>query len=287
MPKNNTTNKFTTLIFPYMKLKKHYWYITLFIITIITIYYGIRFYAYYSPPKERPIYKTEQHYDDTIRISYICDSWALGHKYHQCQLSAILSDSLHQPVIVKSYGIGGLTSKEIYHALFEIASLRQFMIKGYDYCIISAGINDTHKKMSISYYTKSIECISNFLQANHIHPIILEIPDYNIYKAYTDQSPKDKLVQNISMIINNQEKDCKHLFRDALTNIVKEKQSTDISIIRYLSWNRNYSTDLKTLYISDQVHLNEKGYQALDRSIAREICKHYRTHIHQKSLTKK
>jgi hypothetical protein len=112
-----------------MKLQKHYWYITLFIITIITIYYGIRFYAYYSPPKERPIYKTEQHYDDTIRISYIGDSWALGHKFHKCKIKDILENKLHRSIIVSSYGIGGLTSKEIYHALFELKSLKHFMKK--------------------------------------------------------------------------------------------------------------------------------------------------------------
>jgi lysophospholipase L1-like esterase len=270
-----------------MKFLKHYWYITFFLIIVITTYCGIRFYAYYSSPRERPIYKTERHYDDTIRIACIGDSWALGHKYHQCQISTILSDSLHQPVIVKSYGIGGLTSKEIYHALFEIDDLRRFMMKGYDYCIISAGINDTHKKMSTFYYTKSIECISNFLQANHIHPVILEIPDYNIYKAYTDQSIKDKIIQSISMIINHQKKDCKQRFRDALSLKINDNQISNVSIIRSMSWNKNYSTDLKQLYINDQVHLNEKGYQTLDSSIICKICRHYRTQINQKSLTKK
>ena len=246
----------------------------IFLIVLITIctLMGIKLHSYYAPAKERPIYKTMQHSDDTIRIAYIGDSWAFGHRFHQCRIKELLENKLRRPVIVSSYGIGGLTSKEIYHALFEIDSLKHFIEKGYDYCYISSGINDTYKKMSTSYYKNSMHCIIKFLLANHINPIIQEIPDYNIYKSYERQTAKHKMIRRFSILINRTDMDCKQQFRDALNELIKENGYQDkVSVVRYLSWNRNYKQDLKNLYIDDQMHLNENGYLLLDSVITNVI----------------
>lgn len=246
------------------------------LIIILLIHYGSKLYTYYSPVKELSIYQTTQHHDDTLRIAFIGDSWALGHQYHKCHIPQILTNSIKRPIHVESFGIGGFTSKEIYYALFEIDSFNKFMKKGYDYCIISAGINDTHKKMSASYYQNSMYCIITFLLANHIHPIIIEIPDYNILRAYDTQKNYKKYIGRFSMFVNKTQMDCKQQFREALDDIMRRKEyQNKVSIIRYKSWNNNYSRDLRTYYNSDQVHLNERGFQILDSTIAQEIYKHY------------
>ena len=254
---------------------KYKLYISLFVIITICIILGAKLHSYYTPAKEHTIYKTVQHHDDTIRIAYIGDSWAFGHRFHQCKIKSILENELHRPVIICSYGIAGLTSKEIYHALFELDSLKHFMEKGYDYCFISAGINDTYKKMSTTYYQESIECIIRFMLASHIHPIIQEIPNYNITKAYDNQKTEKKLLRQISMLINGTDLDCKQQFRNDLDKLVQKKRYQDkVSIVRYKSWNKRYENDLKNLYIEDQMHLNEKGYSVLDSVIANEIIAH-------------
>ena len=146
------------------------------------------------------------------------------------------------------------------------------MKKGYDYCFISAGINDTHKKMSTSYYKISMDCIIQFLLTNHIHPIILEIPDYNIIKIFDDLEFKKLRIRKFSMIINKTPLDCKQLFRDALDELIVEKgYQNKVSIVRYKSWNNDYANDLKNYYIEDQLHLNYKGYERLDSMIAKII----------------
>lgn len=250
----------------------------IFFIVFVTLCFilSIKLYSYYAPAEERPIYKTMQHHNDTIRIAYIGDSWAFGHQFHQCKIKEYLENELHRPAIINSYGIGGLTSKEIYNALFELDSLKHFMEKGYDYCFISAGINDTYKKMSTSYYQESMDCIIQFLLANHIHPIIQEIPDYNITKAYDNQKTDKKLLRQISMQTNGTDLDCKQQFREALDELVQKNGYQDkVNIVRYKSWNKRYENDLNNLYIEDQMHLNEKGYSVLDSVIAYEIIKHY------------
>lgn len=234
-----------------------------------------KYHSYYAPAKVHPIYKTMQHRDDTLRIVYIGDSWAFGHQFHQCKIKELLEKKLQRPVIISSYGIGGLTSKEIYHTFFKIDDFKNLMKRGYDYCYISAGINDTYKKMSVSYYQKSIDCIIQFMLANHIHPIIQEIPDYNIQRAFERQTKKKKLIRRISMVVNGTEFDCKQQFRDALDELIQAKEYQDkVTVIRYKSWNKSYENDLKELYNDDQMHLNDKGYAVLDSAIAQEIIAH-------------
>lgn len=253
--------------------------ITFIIIVLCCISFNIysKFYSYYTPAKERPYYNTAQHYDDSIRIAYIGDSWAQGHNNHRCLIAKIIEDSLHRPVHVVSYGIGSLTSKEIYHALFEVEGLRIFMKRGYNFCIVSAGINDTSKKMSISYYKKSINCLIRFLLHNRIRPIIIEIPDYDILNVYERECTYDQTIRNLSMLINRTTIDCKQEHREALNELIKDnKYENEVSIIRYKSWNGNYYNDIKDLYIEDHLHLNEKGYEVLDSAITKEIIKHIR-----------
>lgn len=250
-----------------------YKYIILLVLFISScVIGGVKYLSYYAPAQKRQIYQTMQHSDDVIRIAYIGDSWAFGHQFHQCKINELLGNKLQRPIIVSSYGIGGLTSKEIYHALFELDSLKHFIEKGYDYCFISAGINDTHKYMSTSYYQKSMDCIIQFMLTNHIHPIIQEIPDYNIQRVFERLTMKKKLIRRISMLVNRTDFDCKQQFRNALNELIQAKGYQDkVSIIRYKSWNNCYQDDLKELYIEDQMHLNEKGYSALDDLISKRI----------------
>lgn len=266
-------------------MKQKYIFLITILLCAVCIKLGIKCYSYYSPAKERPIYQTKKHNDDTIRIAYIGDSWAFGHQFHNCNIGEALSHELKRPVVVSSYGIGGLTSKEIYHALFEIDNLRHFMKQGYDYCYISAGINDTYKKMSTIYYKVSMDCIIRFLLANHIHPIIQEIPDYNINKTYENQKTQKKLIRHLSMLINHTKMDCKQDFRDALDELITEMGYKDkVSIIRYKSWNGNYEYDLRRLYLNDGMHLNEMGYSKLDHTIIKEVLQSLTKHKRQLSL---
>lgn len=242
-----------------------------------------KMYNYYAPPQQQEPFLLNTHNDDdTLQIAYIGDSWAYNHQEHNCHIEQILEDSIHQPVRVLSYGICGSTSKEIYESMFRDNDLSRFLQKhNFSYCIISAGINDTYKKMSTSYYKKSMDGIIQLLLANHIHPVIMEIPDYHIEKAYERQTDSKKILRKISMIVNKTPLDCKQLFRKALDDFIQEKKYSDkVNIIRYQSWNNNYLNDLNTLYLKDGMHLNEKGYAKLDSVIANEIMTLFDTTRH-------
>lgn len=198
-------------------------------------------YSYYAPPSAYQPYAIPQKQDDTLRIAYLGDSWAFMHREHNCIISRILEDTLHRPVKVHSYGMCGLTSREYYENIFHNADLKHFLQKRrYEYCFISLGINDTYKKMSTIYYQQSMEYIINFFLTNHIHPIIMEIPDYDIYRSFERQNDSRKILRHVSMLINKTPLDCKQLFRNTLDEMIaKNNYTKKVSIIRDLSWNKN------------------------------------------------
>ena len=254
-------------------MKKKVLYTNIFIIICIIVGVTYCIHCNFAPPKQRQPYQTTAIPDDTLRIAFIGDSWAFIHKNHECKIAQILQDALHRPVKVHSFGICGLTSKEIYESIFDDEDYKYFFTqRRYKYCYVSAGINDTYKKMSTSYYQQSMDGIIQFLLSNHIHPIIQEIPDYDIYTSFDRQKASRKLLRSLSMMINNTPLDCKQLFRDALDALIHEKKYSDkVSLIRYKSWNGNGLKDLNTLYKSDRMHLNDKGYATLDSAITRTI----------------
>ena len=251
---------------------KRWLIILLFFITIICIAIGHAIYGYYTPPTERKAYIIPHHHDDTLRIAYIGDSWAAMHKEHRCLIAQLIKDRIHRPVKVSSFGIHGKTSKEIYENLFDNQNMRHFMMQGYDFCFISAGINDTYKKMSATYYRTSMYNIIHFMLTNHIHPIILDIPDYDIVKAYDRQHSYRKLLRRMSILITESRMDCKQEFRNTLTELVTDlKNNNQISILNYQEWNNEYHNDIKKYYLGDGMHLNKLGYAKLDSCIAKHI----------------
>ena len=253
------------------------WKLVILLIIIAVGYISYSMFTYYMPPIEHQPYAIPQGQDDTLRIAYIGDSWAFMHREHNCIISRILEDTLHRPVKVHSYGMCGLTSKEFYENIFNNADLKHFLRKRrYEYCFISLGINDTYKKMSTTYYQQSMDNIIQFFLDNHIRPIILEIPDYNISKSFNRQVLSRKILRRLSMYINKTPLDCKQLFRNALDEmILNKKYRKDVNIIRYLSWNKNGAKDWKTIYQDDGIHLKERGYAILDSCIAKTCIEQY------------
>lgn len=235
----------------------------------------IKAYRYYAPPKERIAYKMGQQ-DDTLRIAYIGDSWAYIHQRdHQCHIPITIHDQCKVPTKIYSYGFPGRTSKEIYEAIYDDYEQRRLLQDyGFHYCIISAGINDANKKMDSKYYQKSMDYIIRFLLSNHVRPIIIEMPDYDIKKTYRWQKTDRKILYKLSMAITKVPVDCKQIYRDALDELIHNKGYQEkVTIIRYKSWNNDYEKDQKNLYLTDGIHLNEYGNAVLDSFIAKEIIR--------------
>lgn len=261
-------------IFAEKSMKRLVWLLIIFFIVLVGITF-LKNLSYFSPAEKQSGFVVEHHFDDSIRIAYIGDSWAGGHKAFKCIIDTLVCNAVNRPVIVKTAGINGLTSKNIYYSMFRNKSMRRVIEWGPDFCFVVAGINDTNRKMGKLFYKENMRLIVDFLLENHITPIILEIPSYDIRFAFRRTPRQTKLVYLLSMFLNCSKFDCIEDYRNAYVNLIDEQGWSDkVITISYMEWNPDGYKDVRGLYDGGLMHLNKKGYLVLDSCIANKIIYH-------------
>lgn len=244
----------------------------LLIISLIVICVGYYFKPYFTPAEKQEGLSVLSHHDDTIRISYIGDSWADGHKNVDCVIDSLVSDATGHPVVVKTAGISGLTSKYLYYCIFRDDSIRDVIEWGPDFCFVVAGINDSDRKMGKKYYKENMRLILELLLENHITPVVLEIPSYDIRFSYQRRNRQIKFQYLVSMLLTWSKMDCIQDYRDAYNDLIKEeKWECKVITISYKDWNPEGYKDKRGLYDGGLMHLNAKGYSVLDSCISQKI----------------
>jgi len=259
-------------VFLQKKVMKRWIYIVILIISIFIVGGVYYLKPYFSPAHKLYGLKVMLHYDDTIRVGYIGDSWADGHKRVICEIDSFIQDTLGRNVDVRTAGISGLTSKNIYYGIFRDDSMRNVIEWGPDFCFVVAGINDSDRKMGARYYKENMKLIIDLLLDHHIKPIILEIPSYNIEFSYERRSKQVKMQYLISMLFTWSEMDCISEYREAYNSLLNEQKWGDkVITVRCEDWNPLGYKDKRNLYDEGQMHLNDKGYYVLDSCIANKI----------------
>lgn len=251
---------------------KRWLVILLFVLSLIFICIGFYLKPYFTPAEKQVGLSVMIHQDDTIRIGYIGDSWADGHDDVNCVIDTLISFATGRPVVVRTAGICGLTSKYLYNSIFGNNYIRKIIEWGPDFCFVVAGINDTDRKMGKKYYKDDMKLIIEVLLENHIVPVVLEIPSYDIRFSYIRRSRQIKLQYLISMLLTWSKMDCIEDYRDAYTDLIKEqKWEKKVITISYKDWNPQGYKDIRGLYDGGLMHLNKKGYSVLDSCISQKI----------------
>ena len=97
----------------------------------------------------------------------------------KCVIDSVIHAQIGKPVQVRSAGVGGLTSKEIYNGIFTNIELKSTIEWGPDFCFVSAGINDCNKKVGTKNYRENMRlfrCLEMFyLYFGHNLPSIVSI----------------------------------------------------------------------------------------------------------------
>lgn len=254
--------------------------VILFVSLIIAlyVYYYYRWKHLWAMDVNIPIYEVKAKVDDSLRVVMIGDSWAGLHHENgmDTYLCSELQDKVSRPVIVVSKGKGGEKSKGIYQLMFstDCYGTKSLFTSKPDYCIISAGINDAAANMGIKQYCFYYRQILEFLLANHIRPVVLEIPNVNIWNLYGGKPFKDLAADYVKSVMTS----CKmyHFqeYREALYLMLVDEQFIEkVLYVPMKDWNGG-STDIdKSLFMTDQIHLNRQGYEKLDSCIALAIAK--------------
>lgn len=250
------------------------WLLFLFVGLIVLALLFFRKYIrpYYTPAVKQDGLSVVPHDDDTIRIAYIGDSWADGHKRVNCVIDSMIGCQTNRPVQVKIAGISGLTSKNIYYGIFRNDSMRSVIEWGPDFCFVVAGINDSDRKTGKSYYRENMRLILELLLDNHITPIVLEIPSYDTWFSFQRRNKEVKLQYLASMLLTCSKMDCIQDYRDAYKDLIREqKWDKKVINISIEDWNPDGYKDSRNLYDGGLMHLNELGYHVLDSCISQKI----------------
>lgn len=244
----------------------------LFVLSLIVVCIGYYIKPYYTAAEKQKGLSVMKHKDDTIRIAYIGDSWADGHKNVKCIIDSLVSDAIGLPVVVRTAGISGLTSKYLYYCIFRDDSIKDVIEWGPDFCFVVAGINDTDRKMGKQYYKENMKLIIELLLEEQITPVVLEIPSYDIHFSYKRRSRQVKLQYLASMLLTWSKMDCIQDYRDAFNNLIKEQEwERKVITISYKDWNSDGYKDKRRLYDGGLMHLNSRGYYVLDSCISMKI----------------
>lgn len=245
------------------------------VLSLIIVCIGHYLKPYYTPAIKQIGLSVMSHQDDTIRIAYIGDSWADRHKNMNCAIDSLVSDATERPVVVKTAGISGLTSKYLYYCIFREDSIRDVIEWGPDFCFVVAGINDTDRKLGKKYYKENMRLIIELLLENHITPVVLEIPSYDIHFSYKRRSRQIKVMYLVSMLLTRSKMDCIQDYRNAYIDLIKEHEwERQVITISYKDWNPDGYKDIRGLYDGGFMHLNAKGYSVLDSCISQKIIEY-------------
>lgn len=249
--------------------------ISLLAIIIVSLYYYYRWKPLWAYEEPRTFYSISHHQDDTLRIVMIGDSW-VGMRtdtlniMFQKRLSAISG----RPVILKSKGKGGEKSRGIYQLMFEEDGLgtKPLLESGADYCVVIAGINDSAANLGKKQFSHHMKLIIDFLLKNDVRPILIEIPNVNIWNVYGGKPIKDLMVDFIKSLMTRCGMYHFPEYREALRLMLKDsKLFGPVIYVSMSDWNgKDYDLNMQ-LFLDDQIHLNQQGYLKLDSCIVNVI----------------
>lgn len=258
--------------------------LTIFVMSVFLstyIYYYNRWNHFWKIEKPISSYDILRPMDDTLRIIMIGDSWAEIHAKMKMDhwLQNELEVNLSCPVKVCSKGKGGEKSREIYQSMFQTGSYgtKSLLQAGADYCILSAGINDAAANLGTKQFTAHYQMMIAFLLENDIRPVVLEIPNVDLWGLYVHKNKKDLLTDYVKSVMTNSEMYYYGAYREALFDMLRETGLMDsVLVVPCESWNGNGELICPSLLMEDGIHLNRLGYEKLDKGIASAIAQDLR-----------
>ena len=247
------------------------------------LWYRYKWKTVWEETAYRVPYSVALHDDDTLRVLMIGDSWAEMHHGGGCDtmLATMLCQQLDIPVKVLSQGRGGALSRQVYNLMFKASSfgdsiycMENMLKQGADYCVVIAGINDAAANLGPTFYVRHYNLILRTLFVWHMRPVVIEIPDVDIYDVYSRKDRKNLLLDCLRAWMTGAEPYDVRVYREALRERSLQMKDS-IVYVACDQWNKAGFRDSRGMYLTDKVHLNHRGYQQLDSCIAVFIARDY------------
>lgn len=229
----------------------------------------------------RIVYPVLHHQDDTLRVIMIGDSWVgMRTDTYNNLFQSRMSELIDRPVILNAKGKGGEKSRGIYQLMFETDGYgtKSLLYNGADYCVVFAGINDAAANKGIRHYLYYYKLIIDFLITNQIRPVVVEIPDVNIWNVYGKKPIKDLLGDYLRSTMTGCDMYNYREYREALlAMLIKDGLKNEVIIVPMKDWNGESEVINGEISLDDQIHLNCRGYELLDSCIIERIAEDYKS----------
>ena len=209
--------------------------------------------------------------DSSIIIAVLGDSWADNGR--KCNLSKMIDDRFKEANIITQTlisGMQGAKTSQIYQNMFKDSTINgtSHIISKYPhYCVLLMGLNDLNGQYGHEYYAHHTLLMVKYLNSMGTIPVIYKIPNVNYLALYNKYPITKKFAYKIlsyitsgKMSLNNRE-----LYNESMID------SLENSNAKYIVANADFLIHKNTIYLQDEIHLNEKGYMELSKSIYRYI----------------
>lgn len=241
------------------------------------VYYYLRWKHLWSTIDSMTPYAIKSEQRDILQVVMIGDSWAGLH--HSTGMDSFLrlrlGNLIRKDVAVMSCGKGGEKTRGVYKLMFETGEYgtKQLLSQAPDYCVVFTGINDAAANLGPKQYCFYYRRIIEFLLQNRIRPVVIEIPDVNIWHLYGRKPIKDLVTDFVKSTMTHCRMYSFKAYREALDKMLEEcYRDSGIVFVRMTDWNHNSPQIDNNLFLTDQIHLNQLGYEKLDSCIAQAIA---------------
>lgn len=237
----------------------------------IYLYYYNRWQYLWALEEEHEPYAIAHHDDDTLRIAMIGDSWVgMRKEAANVLMQQRLSLLTGHPVVVKTKGKGGERSRGIYRLMFEDGEhgTHSLIADGPDFCVVFAGINDCQANLGTTQFCHHYRMILQYLLQNNICPVVVEIPDVDIWTVKKDKPWKDLMSDFVKSTMGGGRLYQFGDYREALNEmLVNEHLLHEVVFVPMNEW-----SEAPNLFLEDKVHLNQTGYHLMDSCISMHIA---------------
>jgi len=292
--------KLYTVLRLLVRIRRLKWLWWSLVLLAVLSYSGYQAYLFidteFRVAKELPFYNVgPRPDDDTLRVAVIGDSWAEFHMTLSCDTLFELYGArlTSKPIRCMTRGRGGAKSKDVYYYMFRSQTqeyswmhdicTQPLLEEHPDYCVVMVGINDTWKKRPVSYYTGNYRLIIRLLLANHIRPVVMEIPDFEMGEWLNSHRRRQRFLYRFYSYFTGVVEDDITPFREGLRSMLKETGLSDSVLFipkdHWIPEDHQYSEEI---YQEDHVHINYQGYHVLDSCIISEILTDYKAYGKEK-----
>ena len=216
---------------------------------------------------------TPRPWREGLVVGLVGDSWVSSGDLGNALQASLEKNGLNTQVI--SSGHPGAKSRQIYRNLLAVSktrySSRHVLDAKPDYLVVVAGVNDSAGHIGRSYYAHHVLAIIKLAQANGIHPVVIEVPEYGAEEARAPNPIFGFKRLMYRFLFDGGRKNVIQHYRERLRDLTLLESYEDLSVVAFDDFIPDYHA-AKDRY-QDPLHLTPGSSAALAAVVAKAVIR--------------